>query len=107
MDQFNRRIAVIGIACRVPGARDHREFWENLLTGKNSISEIPANRWDVNKFYSPDINELNKSISKWGGFVDYFDEFDNKFFNISPREAKSMDPQQRVMLEETWHCRTS
>lgn len=97
-------IAIIGMSCRFPGANNYDEFWENLKNGVNSIKEIPPERWDINKFYSPDINEPNKSISKWCGLVDDFDKFDNRFFKISPREAQAMDPQQRLLLEETWHC---
>ncbi len=97
-------IAIIGMACRFPGADNYNEFWENLENGVDSIKEIPPDRWDINKYYSPDINESNKSISKWCGLVDNFDVFDNEFFNISPREAQHMDPQQRLLLEEAWHC---
>ena len=97
-------IAVIGMACRFPGANDYQEYWHLLINGVNAIKEIPASRWDVSKYYSPDIDVPNKSISKWCGLVDDIDKFDNRFFNISPREAKNMDPQQRLLLEETWHC---
>ncbi len=100
----NTDIAIIGMACRFPGANNYNEFWENLKNGVNSIKEIPPERWDINKYYSPDINEPNKSISKWCGLVDDFDKFDNEFFSISPREAELTDPQQRLLLEETWHC---
>jgi polyketide synthase PksN len=97
-------IAVVGMACRFPGANNYGEYWHLLLNGVNAIKEIPPSRWDVNEFYSPDIDAPNKSISKWCGLVDGIDKFDNRFFNISPREAKSMDPQQRLLLEEAWHC---
>ncbi|MGA1868339.1 MAG: thioester reductase domain-containing protein [bacterium] len=97
-------IAVIGIACRFPGARNYQEFADNLLKGINSIKQIPSSRWDTEKYYSPNFDEPNKSISKWCGLIDDIDQFDNRFFNISPREANNMDPQQRLLLEETWHC---
>ncbi len=97
-------IAIIGMACRFPGADNYHQFWHNLEQGINSIREITPDRWDINQYYSPDINEPNKSISKWCGLIDDIDKFDNTFFNISPREAKNMDPQQRLLLEETWHC---
>lgn len=97
-------IAIIGMACRFPGADNYHQFWYNLEHGINSIREITPDRWDTNQYYSPDINEPNKSISKWCGLIDDIDKFDNTFFNISPREAKNMDPQQRLLLEETWHC---
>lgn len=97
-------IAIIGMACRFPGADNYHQFWYNLEHGINSIREITPDRWDTNLYYSPDINEPNKSISKWCGLIDDIDKFDNTFFKISPREAKNMDPQQRLLLEETWHC---
>lgn len=97
-------IAIIGMACRFPGVDNYNQFWHNLEHGINAIREIPPDRWDVNQYYSTDINEPNKSISKWCGLIDDIDKFDNAFFNISPREAKNMDPQQRLLLEETWLC---
>jgi len=100
----NKDIAIIGMACRFPGADNYNEFWENLKNGVSSIKEIPPERWDINKYFSPDINEPNRSISKWCGLVDNFDRFDNEFFNISPRETELTDPQQRLLLEEAWHC---
>ncbi|PEO82731.1 hypothetical protein CN558_22205 [Bacillus wiedmannii] len=100
----NKDIAVVGIACRLPGANDYDQFWNNLSNGINSIREIPPERWDINKYYSKDITEPNKSVSKWCGVVEKVNEFDNRFFYISPREASNMDPQQRLLLEETWHC---
>jgi len=99
-----KNIAIIGIACRFPGATNYQEFWNNLIQRINSIQEIPPERWDLDEYYSPIIDEPNKSISKWCGLLDNIDQFDNRFFAISPREAKQMDPQQRLLLEETWHC---
>jgi acyl transferase domain-containing protein len=100
----NSEIAIIGMACRFPGAKDYHEFWNNLRKGVNSIAEIPPERWNLDEYYSPIIDAPNKSISKWCGLLDNIDHFDNRFFSISPREAKNMDPQQRLLLEETWHC---
>lgn len=97
-------IAIIGMACRFPGANDYQAYWENLKNGVNSIREIPKERWDINQYYSPNIDESNKSVSKWGGLLDDIASFDNQFFQISPREAENMDPQQRILLEEAWHC---
>jgi acyl transferase domain-containing protein/acyl carrier protein len=97
-------IAVVGIGCRFPEAKNYNEFWKNLELGKNSIKEIPKDRWDIEKYYSPDVNEPNKTNSKWCGLIDDIDKFDAQFFNISPREAKQIDPQQRILLEETYHA---
>lgn len=100
----DEEIAIIGVACRLPGARNYREFWDNLTYGINSIQEIPPERWDIEQYYSSNANEPNKSISKWCGLVDDVDQFDSQFFNMSPNVARAMDPQQRLLLEETWHC---
>ncbi|MBP0042085.1 MAG: acyltransferase domain-containing protein, partial [Roseofilum sp. SBFL] len=97
-------IAIIGMACRFPGADDYNQYWENLEKGVNSISEIPFQRWDLKKHYSPIPNQPNKTISKWGGLVEGIDEFDAQFFSISPREARKVDPQHRIMLELSWSC---
>lgn len=96
------RIAVIGLACRFPDADDYCQFWNNLLEGKCSIREIT--RWDEEEYYSADRNAENMSYSKWGGMLDDISSFDAAFFDITPAEALMMDPQQRILLEETWHA---
>ncbi|MDJ0702360.1 MAG: SDR family NAD(P)-dependent oxidoreductase [Leptolyngbyaceae cyanobacterium MO_188.B28] len=103
MNPSETAIAVIGMACRFPGAQNHEEFWAKLENRVNSIVEIPSERWDVNRYYSPNP-EPGKSISKWAGLIEGIDQFDAAFFGISPREAERMDPQQRIMLELTWSC---
>ena len=97
-------VAIVGIACQFPGADNADFYWQNLVARKNSIKEIPAERWDVSAHYSAQKNQLNKSISKWCGLIDDIQNFDNEFFNISPIEARNMDPQQRLLLQESWHC---
>ncbi|MCR8978422.1 SDR family NAD(P)-dependent oxidoreductase [Brevibacillus laterosporus] len=97
-------VAVIGIACRLPGARNYEEYWENVKQGKSSIQEIPKDRWDWREFWGDPRNEENKTDSKWGGFIDDVDAFDPSFFGISATEAETMDPQQRIMLELSWSC---
>ncbi|MFF0826323.1 SDR family NAD(P)-dependent oxidoreductase [Brevibacillus sp. NPDC003359] len=104
MNQKHTDIAVVGISCRFPDADDYLSFWENIISRKNSIKEIPSDRWDIKDYYSPDVNETGKSNSKWCGLLDGVYDFDHQFFSISPREASSMDPQHRLLLEETWHC---
>ncbi|CAM2069329.1 SDR family NAD(P)-dependent oxidoreductase [Sulfidibacter corallicola] len=97
-------IAIVGMACRFPGCSDWGGYWKNLRDGVNAIEEIPPDRWDTTRYYSPDVNEPNKSAGKWSGLVVDHNRFDNQFFHISPREAMNMEPQQRLLLEETWHC---
>ncbi|AJQ95707.1 SDR family NAD(P)-dependent oxidoreductase [Gynuella sunshinyii] len=99
-------IAIIGLAGRYPQAGDLNQFWQNLCAGRDCISEIPAERWALQDFFVEGIEravEQGKSYSKWGGFIDGFADFDPAFFNISPREALSMDPQERLFLQCCWH----
>jgi polyketide synthase PksN len=97
-------IAIIGMACRLPGADSPEAFWQNLWEGVCAIREVPADRWDAASFYATDITAPGKAVSKWGGFLDGVGGFDRRFFNIPAVEAKQMDPQQRLLLEEAWHC---
>jgi len=95
-------IAIIGVACRFPGARDTDEFWEVLAAGADMIREIPDDRFDVDEYYDPDPEAPGKIYSRYGGFLDEIDGFDPEFFGISPREAVWIDPQQRLVLETAW-----
>ena len=91
-------IAIIGMSGRYPQAKTLKDYWENLKTGRDCISEIPQERWSLEGFYHSDSKEAvaqGKSYSKWGGFVEGFADFDPLFFSISPREAINMDPQER------------
>ena len=103
-DTHSEPIAVIGMACRYPGAGDYDTFWRNLAEGKPLIREVPADRFDWRDYWGDPVEEANKTNSKWGAFVERIDTFDAEFFGISPREAQWMDPQQRFMLELTWGC---
>ncbi|AVR08006.1 SDR family NAD(P)-dependent oxidoreductase [Burkholderia thailandensis] len=92
-------IAVVGLAGRYPKARDLDAFWANLAGGVDCIEEIPAERWDHARYYDSDRDATGKTYAKWGGFVDGVDEFDPLFFNISPKEASVMDPQERLFVQ--------
>lgn len=100
--QLTADVAIIGVSGRYPGARNLNEFWENLKAGKDSITEIPDGRWKISDFYDPVKGENGKTYSKWGGFMEDVDLFDPLFFNISPREAEIMDPQERLFLQTVW-----
>ncbi|MBX7075289.1 MAG: SDR family NAD(P)-dependent oxidoreductase [Pirellulales bacterium] len=96
-------IAIVGMACRMPGARNIEQFWQNLRRGVESVHEVPANRWDWRTTYDPS-GATGSTRSKWGGFIDRIDEFEPGFFQLSPHEARFMDPQQRLFLEVAWEC---
>lgn len=96
-------IAITGMACRLPGGVDDPDsFWELLRSGKDAVTEVPRERWDVDAYYSTNPEAHGKSTTRWGAFLSCIDAFDAEFFNISPREALSMDPQQRIALELAW-----
>jgi|GEM_PF-375899 len=95
-------VAVIGMSCRFPQAPDLESFWELLRDGKDAITDVPMDHWDWRAFYSSNPDSGDKTYSRWGGFLGNIDKFDPLFFNISPREARLMDPQQRIFLEVAW-----
>ncbi|UCH94143.1 MAG: hypothetical protein JSV88_28270 [Candidatus Aminicenantes bacterium] len=97
-------VAVIGMSGRFPGADNIYRYWQNLANSVNSVTEVPADRWDVNQYYEPDTTDPNKTYCKWGGFLQDVDQFDPLFFNISPAEAELLDPQQRLFLQEAWRA---
>ncbi|PGD97836.1 hypothetical protein COM48_07150 [Bacillus wiedmannii] len=100
---FQEDIAIIGINGRYPMIQNLDEFWEVLKSGKDCITEVPRERWDYHKYYEPNKKRQGKTYSKWGGFIEGIDKFDPLFFNISPKEAEMMDPQERLFLETVWH----
>ncbi|NUQ61200.1 MAG: SDR family NAD(P)-dependent oxidoreductase [Pirellulales bacterium] len=97
-------IAIVGMACRLPGAPNLDAYWRLLLEGRNATREIPPDRWDIDEFYDPRPDIPGKINTRWGGFVDHVGEFDPLFFGITPREAGKMDPQQRLLLEVAWEA---
>lgn len=95
-------VAIVGISGRFPGAMDIDEFWKNLEEGKDSITEVPKDRWDWREHYGNPDTDVNKTDIKWGGFIDGVAEFDPLFFGISPREADYVDPQRRLLMTYVW-----
>ncbi|WP_431980527.1 SDR family NAD(P)-dependent oxidoreductase [Streptomyces qinglanensis] len=97
-------VAVIGLSGRYPGAEDLDGFWDNLVAGRDAVTEIPSKRWDPDRDFHPERGTPGASYSRWGAFLDGADQFDPLFFDISPREAALMDPQERLFLQTAWHA---
>ncbi|KAI9672396.1 MAG: Type I Iterative PKS [Caeruleum heppii] len=115
-------IAIVGMGVNFPKGGDPDALWRTLETGLNTVeevgrrltsmvglplttSQIPGSRFDVSRYYDPDKSSKTsdrKMTTKYGNFVDDVWSFDNNFFRISPREAKSMDPQQRMVLQTAY-----
>ncbi|TGD89817.1 SDR family NAD(P)-dependent oxidoreductase [Mycolicibacterium sp. CH28] len=98
------RFAIIGYAARLPGAADADQYWDLLHNGRDTISEVPADRWDVEEFFDPDPSVPGKVVTRRAGFVDDATGFDAPFFAVSAREAEFMDPQHRLLLETAWRA---
>lgn len=96
-------VAIVGMSCRFPGARNLDEFWQNLLDGVDSVCEIPEDRWDVDRFYDAN-REPGKMYAREGGFIDDIADFDAEFFNIPEQEACWIDPQHRMLLENSYRA---
>ena len=98
-------IAIVGMGCRFPGNVDSpAAYWDLLREGIDAVTEVPRHRWDAEETFDPDPDAEGKTYTKWGGFIRQVDSFDAPFFAISPREAVSLDPQHRLLLEVTWEA---
>ncbi len=91
-------IAIIGLGCRLPGALSVPEYWDNLLAGKNSITEVPKERWDWELFWDADKAVPDKTYAKIGGFLQGF-RFNSRQFRIPPNVAKQVAIVQQITLE--------
>ncbi|MEV7755227.1 polyketide synthase [Streptomyces griseofuscus] len=97
-------IAVVGMGCRFPRANSIGEFWDLLMANSQTVSRIPEDRFDIDDHYAGRTPAPGKTVSRDGGFL--YDAFslDAAFFGISPVEARSMAPQQRILLHVVWEA---
>src|ERR1700735_3933465 len=98
-------IAVVGMACRLPGGvSTPTDYWQLLHDGVSGVIRVPEDRWDADAYFSEDHTRPGTICNREGGFLTSWqpDEFDAEFFGISPREAVAMDPQQRLLLQVAW-----
>ncbi|MDP8241218.1 MAG: SDR family NAD(P)-dependent oxidoreductase [Candidatus Hatepunaea meridiana] len=106
-EDHHEPIAVIGLSCRFPGGGNSpEEFWKFLMDYGDSNIEVPLERWDMSKYYSPNPEEPGKSITNAAHFLKGIDvhKFDAAFFSITPKEALSLDPMQKWLLEVAWEA---
>lgn len=98
-------IAIIGMACRFPGhANDLESFWNSLLGEACAVDEITNERWDIERYFDANVDAPDRMYVRHMAMIDGIDRFDAEFFGISRREAESIDPQHRILLEVTWHA---
>ncbi|KAF6747440.1 beta-ketoacyl synthase [Ephemerocybe angulata] len=99
----DNRTAIIGMALRMPGARDPEELWELIESGSSCLTKIPANRFPTQNYIGESSGARTLNLDT-GNFLDDADMFDNELFKISPREARMMDPQQRLLLHVAYEA---
>lgn len=97
-ENTSNHIAIVAMDCIFPDAPDFTAFWNNLLLGKDAITEIPLSRWNNEKYYDPYPLAPGKTNTRHGGFINLDFDFPYETFDIKPRIAQAMDPQQKLML---------
>lgn len=96
-------IAIIGMGCRLPGGASTPEsFWELMRDGVDAVTEIPRDRFDIDEYYHPEPGTPGKTHTRYGAFVDRITEFDPVFAGVAPKNAASIDPQQRLFASACW-----
>ncbi|MCW5698130.1 MAG: KR domain-containing protein [Bauldia sp.] len=102
-DVTTAEVAIIGYACRLPGAPDAAAFWDRLCSGEVAVTPYPGEAWRQAD-YEQALRSVGSDTTPWGGYLDGVDRFDPAFFNIPADQARAMDPQQRLFLQVAWHA---
>ena len=101
-------VAVVGMACRLPGANNIEELWDLISSGTSTVKPVPQDRIDIaHSFRALQDQKWAAKQQWWGNFISDIGCFDHSFFRMSPREAASMDPQQRILLETAYQAMES
>ncbi len=103
-DSMSRRrrpldVAIVGMACRFPGADDLFAYWENLLAGRAAIRDVPADRWDASVHVDPASTEPGRVGGRRGGYLEAPIAFDPASFGIMPRTVEGGEPEQFLVLD--------
>ncbi|MFF3698752.1 type I polyketide synthase [Streptomyces sp. NPDC002221] len=97
-------VAIIGIGCRFPGAENTDALWDVLVANTDTVTEVPPDRFDVDRCHDASPMTAGRTVSRHGGFLSDPFGFDAAFFGVSPAEARAMDPQQRLLLHVAWEA---
>ncbi|WAT02516.1 type I polyketide synthase [Rouxiella chamberiensis] len=97
-------IAIIGVSCRLPDADNYSEFWGNIVNHRNSVVKISSAEQGEFSLPRATLKWPAEHENRFAALINRIDGFDNQFFGIIPKVAETMDPQQRIMLENTWTC---
>lgn len=90
-------VAIVGMSCLLPGARNHLELWDNIVSKRDAVDQIPSDRFNVDLYYDEDKNGRDTFYSKWGGFLNPV-AFDPMRYGIPPKSLDSIDPMQLLSL---------
>lgn len=97
-------IAIVGMACRFPGAENLNRYWQMIREGRHKFGTPPADRWDHSAFFSTSVRTVDRYYAPHGAFLDDVASFAAMEFGIPPRRVEVMDPQQRLALECAWYA---
>jgi polyketide synthase 12 len=97
-------VGIVGMSCRFPGGSDPDRFWQALLAGRDAVTTVPPDRWDVDAHFDPDPRARGASYTRSGAFLPDVAAWDADFFGVSPQEARRTDPRHRLLMELVWEA---